>query len=52
MKESVLRLIERCDECGITYIARNGEICQCEEPKVKEWDGIGWRPEAELQHDE
>lgn len=48
VKESVLRLIERCKECGITYIPQAGEVCNCEEPKVTEWDGIGWRPEVEL----
>ena len=52
MRESVLRLIEICEACGVSYIPRNGEICECEEPKVNEWDGIGWRPEVELQNDE
>ena len=52
VRESVLRLIERCDECGVSYMPRNGEVCKCEEPKVEDWDGIGWRPEVELQDDQ
>lgn len=53
VRESVLRLIERCKECGVSYIPQNGEVCACpEEPQVKEWNGIGWRPEVELKDDE
>lgn len=52
VKESILRLVELCDRCGVAYIPKNKEVCDCEEPKVTEWDGIGWRPEVELQDDQ
>ena len=52
VRESVLRLIERCKDCGVSYMPANGEVCNCsEEPVVKEWEDknkFGWRKGVEL----
>lgn len=58
MKQNITAQLSQCKYCGHKFIPGiegtvDGTICYeheylLEEPKVQEWNGIGWRPEVEM----